>query len=140
VEQVGGLAAGAAAAALVRGGLARGVPAPEGVGSEGVAPAALAVASAQDVARPAAAVPSDVAALRQSKAPEVRESKAPAAALATPEKHFAKARGKPAAFALVEVETDSGAGSERGRASSRYRAATCRRAQLASQAWNRCRA
>src|SRR6185437_6436521 len=68
------------------------------------------------------------------------EPKAPAAALAAPEKHFAKAPGEPAAFALVEVEAEFGAGSERARASSRYRAATCRRAQLACQAWNRCRA
>lgn len=126
--------------ALVREGLALAGPAPEGVGPEGVAPAALAVASAQDAARPAAAVLPDVAALRQSRAPEVREPKAPAAALAAPEKHFAKAPGEPAAFALVEVEADFGAGSERARASSRYRAATCRRAQLACQAWNRCRA
>src|SRR4029078_10484118 len=88
VPGLGAVPAGADAVALVREGLALAGPAPEGVGPEGVAPAALAVASAQDAARsPAAGLP-DVAALRQSRAPEVGEPRAPAAAIAAPEKHF----------------------------------------------------
>src|SRR4029078_10962086 len=100
-EQVAGLgavAAGAAAVALFREGLALAGPGPEGVGPEGVAPAALAVASAQDAARPAAAVLPDVAALRQSRAPEVREPRAPAAPIAGPGKHFYKGAERPDGF------------------------------------------
>src|SRR4029078_7433828 len=103
VAGLGAVAAGAGAVGLVREGLAFAGPAPEGVGPEGVAPAALAVASAQDAARPAAAVLPHVAALRQSRAPEVREPRAPAGAIAAAEQHFSKAPAAAAGFAAVEV-------------------------------------